>query len=204
MSNGKLYTISAPSGAGKTSLVKALIDGSDNICVSVSHTTRAMRPGEVDGVNYHFCDQATFKAMVAEQAFLEHAEVFGNFYGTSRRWVKETLAKDLDVILEIDWQGALQIAAQIPDTVSIFILPPSKEELRERLTNRGQDDESIIEGRMSEAVSEISHYNQANYLVINDDFNAALADLSAIFQCQRLERSSQQLRYKNLLEDLLA
>lgn len=204
MSNGKLYTISAPSGAGKTSLVKELIDSSDNICVSVSNTTRAMRPGEIDGVNYHFCDQTTFKAMIAKQAFLEHAEVFGNFYGTSRQWVEETLAKDLDVILEIDWQGALQIAAQIPETISIFILPPSKEELRARLTNRGQDDDSIIEARMSEAVSEISHYDQANYLVINDDFNTALADLKAIFQCQRLERSTQQQRHKTLLDALLS
>lgn len=204
MSNGKLYTISAPSGAGKTSLVKALIESSDNICVSVSNTTRAMRPGEVDGVNYHFCDQATFKAMIAEQAFLEHAEVFGNFYGTSKQWVEETLAKDLDVILEIDWQGALQIAAQIPETISIFILPPSKEELRERLTNRGQDDDSIIEGRMSEAVNEISHYDQANFLVINDDFNTALADLKAIFQSQRLTRDTQQQRHKALLDALLS
>lgn len=204
MSNGKLYTISAPSGAGKTSLVKALIDSNDTICVSVSSTTRAIRPGEVDGVNYHFCDQATFKAMVTEQAFLEHAEVFGNFYGTSKQWVEKTLAKDLDVILEIDWQGALQIAKQIPDTISIFILPPSKEELRERLTNRGQDNESIIDGRMSEAVSEMSHYDQADYLVINDDFNTALADLKAIFQCQRLERSTQQQRHKALLNALLS
>lgn len=204
MASGKLYTISAPSGAGKTSLVQALIDADDSICVSVSHTTRSIRPGEENGVNYHFCDHAQFKAMLAEDAFLEHAEVFGNFYGTSKQWVQDTLAQGTDVILEIDWQGAQQIAAIIPNTVSIFILPPSREALRERLTNRGQDDDAIIQGRMDEAVSEMSHYDQANYLVINDDFNVALDDLKAIFRSQRLDRASQQQQYGSLLEQLLS
>ena len=203
MSTGKLYTISAPSGAGKTSLVKALVDADSSICVSVSHTTRKMRPGEVNGVNYHFCDHQQFKAMLAEQAFLEHAEVFGNYYGTSKQWVADTLAQGTDVILEIDWQGAAQVAELMPETISIFILPPSKEALRERLTNRGQDDDEVIQGRMDEAVSEMSHYGQAKFLVINDDFNTALDDLKAIFRSQRLDKDSQQQAHAQLLQQLL-
>ncbi|MEC8427384.1 MAG: guanylate kinase, partial [Pseudomonadota bacterium] len=155
---GTLYTVSAPSGAGKTSLVKALIENLSDIQVSVSHTTRAMRPGEQDGVNYHFVDRDQFVAMVNDNAFLEHAEVFGNMYGTSTQWVKDTLAQGTDVILEIDWQGAQQVRKLMPEVVSLFILPPSREELRRRLTGRGQDDESVIDGRMQEAISEMSHY----------------------------------------------
>lgn len=202
-SRGHLYTVSAPSGAGKTSLVKALVDASADLRVSVSHTTRPMRPGEVDGVNYHFVDHPTFESMLDDNAFLEHAEVFGNFYGTSRAWVENTLDAGQDVILEIDWQGAEQISRLMPEAVAIFILPPSKAALRERLTTRGQDDSAVIEGRMAEAVSEMSHYQLARYLVVNDQFEDALADLKAILRSQRLLRDAQQHRYQHLLDDLL-
>ncbi len=202
--HGNLYTISAPSGAGKTSLVKALVESLQGLQVSVSHTTRSMRPGEEDGVNYHFVDHQQFKQMLSENAFLEHAEVFGNYYGTSKHWVAETLASGTDVILEIDWQGAAQVAELMPGTISIFILPPSKAALRERLTNRGQDDESVINQRMAEAVSEMSHYSEADFLIINDDFDTALTELIAIFRGMRLRQARQQQRHHALLQELLS
>lgn len=201
---GTLYTISAPSGAGKTSLVKALIESCDRLQVSVSHTTRAMRPGEVDGVNYHFVSEAAFIDLVTADDFLEHAKVFANHYGTSRSWVEGTLNEGNDVILEIDWQGAEQVRKQFPDVISVFILPPSTEALLERLTGRGQDDDDTINRRMAEAKSESSHYGEADYLVINDDFDQALVDLHTIFQSQRLKLEKQQLKYAKLLEDLLS
>lgn len=200
---GTLYIVSAPSGAGKTSLVKALVESSDDVTVSISHTTRAIRPGEQDGVNYHFVDYPQFRSMIDKGEFLEHAEVFGNFYGTSRASVADTLASGHDVILEIDWQGALQVKSLMPEATAIFILPPSKQALRERLTNRGQDDDSVISQRMAEAVSEMSHYDQCDYLVINDDFNTALSDLRAILQSSRLTKSVQIKRHSALLDDLL-
>ena len=201
---GCLYTVSAPSGAGKTSLVKALVESSDQVRVSVSHTTRPKRPGEVDGVNYHFVEHKQFETMLSQHAFLEHAEVFGNFYGTSKAWVESTLANGEDVILEIDWQGAQQVARLMPEAVAIFILPPSKSALSERLTNRGQDDQTVIERRMAEAVNEMSHYQLADYLVVNDDFAVALDDLKAILRSQRLRRPAQQSRHQALLEELLS
>ncbi|MBL4835487.1 MAG: guanylate kinase [Pseudomonas sp.] len=201
---GTLYIVSAPSGAGKTSLVKALIDQLDSLRVSVSHTTRAMRPGEIDGVNYHFTSRETFLAQVTQGDFLEHAEVFGNLYGTSQSTVEQTLAQGHDLILEIDWQGAQQVRRAMPDARSIFILPPSRTTLRERLTNRGQDDESIIEGRMALAVDEISHYVEYDYLVINDDFNTALDDLKAILRSARLNMARQEERHQSLLKALLS
>ena len=158
VTTGTLYIVSAPSGAGKTSLVKALVDSEAQIRVSVSHTTRAMRPGEVDGVNYHFVDHDRFNAMLERSEFLEHARVFDNLYGTSQKWVEQTLAEGFDLILEIDWQGAEQVRRLMPQAKSIFILPPTQEALRHRLTNRGQDSGEIIERRMREAVSEMSHY----------------------------------------------
>lgn len=200
---GKLYTISAPSGAGKTSLVSALIDSTQQVRVSVSHTTRAMRPGEQDGVNYHFVSHQDFQSMLAEKAFLEHAEVFGNHYGTSRAWVEQTLNEGDDVILEIDWQGAEQIKKLMPETLAIFIMPPSQRTLRERLTHRGQDDETVIDKRMAEAVNEMSHYEQGDFVVINDDFNTALADLQAIVRSSRLTLEPQKQRHQALLEGLL-
>ena len=201
--SGTLYIVSAPSGAGKTSLVKALIDSMPQVRVSVSHTTRPTRPGEVDGVNYHFVDHARFKAMLEENAFLEHAEVFGNFYGTSQRWVEQTLAQGYDLILEIDWQGAQQVRRLMPEARSIFILPPTQQALRQRLTNRGQDSDEVIERRMREAVSEMSHYVEYDYLVINDDFAHALDDLKAIFRASQLSQRRQQRRHLQLLEALL-
>lgn len=203
ITTGTLYIISAPSGAGKTSLVKALIDSEAQIRVSVSHTTRAMRPGEVDGVNYHFASREQFHAMLDKTEFLEHAEVFGNLYGTSQEWVKQTLREGFDLILEIDWQGAQQVRRLMPESKSIFILPPTQEALRHRLTNRGQDSGEIIEQRMREAVSEMSHYVEYDYLLINDDFAHALSDLKAIFRSNQLLQNPQQQRHSGLLSELL-
>lgn len=203
MSSGTLYIVSAPSGAGKTSLVKALIDAMPQVRVSVSHTTRAMRPGEVDGVNYHFVDRQHFAELLEHNDFLEHAEVFGNLYGTSQRALERTLAEGYDLILEIDWQGAEQVRQLMPKARSIFILPPSLEALHQRLTNRGQDSDEIIEGRMREAVSEMSHYVDYDYLIINDDFAHALDDLKAIFRTNQLQQKRQQQRFGKLLAELL-
>jgi guanylate kinase len=201
---GYLYTISAPSGAGKTSLVSALIDKTPTACVSVSHTTRPIRPREQDGVNYHFINHEQFQTMIEQSAFLEYAQVFGNFYGTSKQWVEDTLMQGRDVILEIDWQGAQQVAQLMPKALSIFILPPSKAALRQRLTTRGQDDENVIAQRMAEAESEISHYGEADFLVINDEFNTALCDLEVIVRSSHLRKDAQQRRHQDLLDDLLS
>jgi guanylate kinase len=210
MPQGSLYLISAPSGAGKTSLVKALLaapsacNAESKLCVSVSHTTRPMRPGEVNGVNYHFVNVPTFLAMKEKNDFLECAEVFGNRYGTSRAWVEERLGSGWDVILEIDWQGAAQVKGMMPESVGIFILPPSLEALEKRLTGRGTDKPEVIADRMAKAVNEMSHYPQADYLVINDQFEAALADLQAIFRSNQLRRKVQEQRNSGLLGALLA
>ena len=203
MSSGILYILSAPSGAGKTSLVKALIDAMSSARVSVSPTTRAMRPGEVDGVNYHFTSRESFQQMLERNEFLEHAQVFDNLYGTSQRWLEKTLAEGHDLILEIDWQGAQQVRRLMPAAKSIFILPPTQQALRQRLTNRGQDSDEIIERRMREAVSEMTHYVEYDYLVINDDFATALDDLKAIFRANQLLLGAQQPRHLPLLEALL-
>jgi len=203
-SQGILYTVSAPSGAGKTSLVKALIEQDNQLQVSISHTTRPIRPGELDGTNYHFVDRQEFEDMLNQSLFLEHAEVFGNYYGTSQAWVNEQLDNGIDVILEIDWQGAEQIRKQIPASRSIFVLPPSRAALEERLRSRGQDDDEIIARRMAEAVNEMSHYCMADYLVINDDFDTALTDLATIFKAQRLRQEQQNQRYQRLLTKLLS
>ncbi len=203
-STGTLYIVSAPSGAGKTSLVKALLDAQPRVRVSVSHTTRPMRPGEVDGVNYHFVEREQFLEILGRDEFLEHAEVFGNLYGTSQRWVEQTLEEGYDLILEIDWQGAQQVRRLMPQAKSIFILPPTQEALRQRLTNRGQDSDDVIDTRMREAVSEMTHYVEYDYLVINDDFAHALVDLQAIFRANQLLAAPQQQRFSRLLEELLA
>ncbi|PAU87010.1 guanylate kinase [Pseudomonas sp. WN033] len=202
--SGTLYIVSAPSGAGKTSLVKALIDQVADLRVSVSHTTRPIRPGEVDGVNYHFTSREQFLEQVSAGDFLEHAEVFGNLYGTSQSTVERTLAEGYDLILEIDWQGAQQVRRALPQARSIFILPPSREALRERLTNRGQDEDSVIEGRMTQAIDEMSHYVEYDFLVINDDFHTALDDLKAIMRSGRLDIAHQQNRHTPLLTALLS
>lgn len=202
--SGTLYTVSAPSGAGKTSLVKALIEHSSDVHVSVSHTTRQIRPKETDGVNYHFVSNETFIDMINKGAFLEHAQVFTNYYGTATAWVENTLATGNDVILEIDWQGAQQVRRQMPDAVSVFILPPSRETLRERLTGRGQDEKSVIDGRMAEAKNEISHYVEADYMIINDNFEIALKDFQTILCSQRLKLEKQQHRHQLLINSLLS
>ena len=201
---GTLYVFAAPSGAGKTSLVKALLDASDGIEVSVSHTTRAPRPGEVDGVNYHFTDVAVFNVMVNEGSFLEHAQVFDNFYGTARANIEERLATGVDVILEIDWQGARQVRQQFPDSLGVFILPPSRQALEDRLRGRGQDGDEVIARRMEDAESEMSHYAEFDFLVINDDFDTALAELKAIITANRLRSPLQASRYGEMLNELLA
>jgi guanylate kinase len=201
MATGILFIISAPSGAGKTSLVSELLNKMDNIKASVSHTTRASRPGEVDGINYHFVSQQQFVDMLEQDAFLEHAEVFGNFYGTSQQWVADSLASGEDVILEIDWQGAAQVRQLFPDSTSIFILPPSKQALRERLHNRAQDDAEVIEKRIAAATEEMSHYIEADFVVVNDQFDLALSQLMAIVTAQhcRLPVAGQEALISDLL-----
>jgi len=200
---GTLYIISAPSGAGKTSLVKALLEATDDISVSVSHTTRAMRPGEEEGKDYHFTDIATFKSMIADDAFLEHAQVFDNFYGTAQANIEDKLKAGEDVILEIDWQGAEQVRKIMP-CVSIFILPPSREELEKRLKGRGQDSDEIIARRMRDAVNEISHYPEFDYLIVNDDFDMALVELQSVILARRMRYAVQSQRLTGMLSDLLA
>lgn len=200
---GTLFVLSAPSGAGKTSLVKALLESTDNLCVSISHTTRAMRPGEENGVNYHFVSVDAFKAMLDESDFLEHAEVFGNFYGTSRSFVEQTLKTGKDVILEIDWQGAQQIRRIFPESISIFILPPSREALESRLRGRGQDPEQVIQTRLSKAKEEMSHFVEYDYLVINDQFDQALTQLRSVILATRLTILRQSKRHEHLLQTLL-
>ncbi len=201
---GTLYIISAPSGAGKTSLVKALLESTDDIMVSVSHTTRGMRPGEVDGRDYHFTEVDTFRSMIADNAFLEHAEVFGNFYGTSRSSALDMMAQGVDVILEIDWQGAQQVRQKMPEAVSIFILPPSREELERRLRGRGTDSDEVIARRLGEAVTEMGHYREFDYLVFNDEFDTALAQLRAVVIARRQRAEVQIPANQATLDALLA
>jgi|TARA_A200000159_G_scaffold153610_1_gene165729 guanylate kinase len=200
---GQLYVISAPSGAGKTSLVKALLESTSNLQVSVSHTTRAIRPGESDGVNYHFVDESEFTSIRDAHGFFEWAQVFGNFYGTSRHAIQERLAEGIDIVLEIDWQGARQVKMLVDDAVSIFVLPPSTAALRKRLTDRGQDDDEIIEGRMQAARDELAHYDEADFIVLNDDFEIALQDLQSIIRAQRLSQQVQSRELTSVIADLL-
>ncbi len=205
MTTATLYIVAAPSGAGKTSLVKSLVDTTPGVSLSISHTTRPPRPGERDGEHYHFVSLARFEAMIAEGAFLEHAHVFGNRYGTSRAAVLALLEAGQDVILEIDWQGARQVQTRMADGgVTIFILPPSREALRQRLANRGQDRPEIIDQRMAAALDELSHYAEFEYLVINDDFATALEALRAIVIANRQRRAAQLERQQELLRALLS
>ena len=201
---GTLFIVAAPSGAGKTSLVKALLENTHNIDVSVSHTTRTRRSGEEDGKDYHYVDAPTFSNMISQGAFLEHAQVFDHHYGTSKTAVLDQLASGHDVILEIDWQGAEQVRIRISGTVSIFILPPSRAALRERLTERGQDDDIIINRRMHDAVTEMSHYHEFDYVIVNDVFETALKDLETIITSQRLHIHNQKQVLEPLIKELLA
>ncbi|MCP4876844.1 MAG: guanylate kinase [Gammaproteobacteria bacterium] len=205
MSTACLFTISAPSGAGKTSLVKALLEKrADSLAVCVSHSTRTMRPGEVDGDAYHFVSLEVFDKMAENDEFLEHARVFDNCYGTARGSVDSLLSSGKHVILEIDWQGARQVKAKMPETVCIFILPPSREELEQRLRARGTDDEATITRRMRDADREMSHFQDAEYLVINDVFEQALFDLDAITHSQGLTLARQKLKNSVLVESIPA
>lgn len=206
MGKGTLYIVSAPSGAGKSSLISAMLETNPTYAmkVSVSHTTRGMRPGEQDGVHYHFVQKELFEELITKGEFLEHAEVFGNYYGTSKVWIENNLNKGIDVFLDIDWQGARQIRDKMPDAKSVFISPPSKEELERRLNARGQDSEAVIAKRMNEAQAEISHYTEYDYVIINDDFDVALMDFRAILRAERLKQDKQAAKYNSMLNALLA
>ena len=206
MSLGNLYILSATSGAGKSSLINALLADlpRNEVRLSISHTTRNPRPAEEDGVHYYFTTHAEFEALIEKDHFLEWAEVFGNYYGTSLPMIEKSLEQGVDVFLDIDWQGARQIRQKVPNVKTIFILPPSREELKNRLVGRGQDSEETIAKRMAEAESEMSHYNEFDYVIVNDDFQQALAELKAILTAERLKLSSQEIRHKALIEQLLA
>ena len=198
---GNLFVVVAPSGAGKTSLVNALLQREPNIRLSISYTTRPPRPGEEHGREYHFVDTATFEKMIAAGDFLEHATVYGHYYGTSRRWIERELAGDHDVLLEIDWQGARQVRRLFPGLTGIFILPPSLAELRRRLEGRGKDAPETIERRMAGARTDISHVLEFEYIIVNESFDVALADLTAVVRAARLSRAQQQLRLAQLIDE---
>ena len=202
MAEGELFIVSAPSGAGKTSLVDALIRENDSLSVSVSHTTRSKRPKEQDGINYHFIEKARFQSMLEAGDFLESAEVYGHHYGTSKKWVTEQLEEGLTVILEIDWQGAAQVRAQFPQSCYIFIVPPSLEALTDRLRKRAQDNDAIIARRMEEARAVMQRVTDADFLVVNDDFTTALDEMRAIIQAWSLRVETQEARLRPLLASL--
>jgi len=199
---GNLIIVAAPSGAGKSTLVNAVLAGNENkdggLKLSISTTTRAPRPGEQDGREYHFVDVAQFKAMAARGAFLEYAEVHGNFYGTSREWIAAARTADTDIVLEIDWQGALQVRRIFPDAVTVFVLPPSIEELERRLRGRDKDDEAVIRNRLANAAEEITHLTEFDYVIINDQFDQARADLAAIVRAARAKLAVQRERHSKL------
>ena len=201
---GAIFVVSAPSGAGKTSLVKRIISDVPDIAVAVSHTTRPKRDGDVDGKDYHFVDRAEFEAMIAAGAFVEHADVFGNYYGTSHQAIEACQAQGDDVILEIDWQGAKQVRARLKDTIAVFIVPPSKESLLARLRGRGTDSDEVIARRTAEAVEEMRHLGEADYLLVNDDFEVAFANFAAIITAARLRTSRQVRRHQSMIDELIA
>jgi len=204
MSRGTLFVVSAPSGAGKTSLVNALMAKMENLKVSVSHTTRVPRPGEKNGVNYYFVSQDEFIHMLTCNLFLEHAQVYDHYYGTSQQWLAKQLNHGVDVILEIDWQGAQQVRRLKPDCVGIYILPPSRSVLEQRLRKRGQDDNDIIARRLRQATDDLSHYVEFDYLVVNEDFDRAVSDLQAIVHSRRLSQLVHSRKLEKLLTELLS
>ena len=203
---GTLYIVSAPSGAGKSSLINALLAEKRDwtVQVSVSHTTRAPRVGEKNGEHYHFVDVDNFKQLIAEKAFFEWAEVFGNYYGTSRITIEQALAQGIDIFLDIDWQGARQVREMMPQAKGIFILPPSRAELESRLNKRGQDSAEIIAKRMDQARSEMSHYDEYDYLIINDNFEQATQEFSTIVKAVRSEQAKQAIKYQDTINELLS
>lgn len=204
--SGNLFVVAAPSGAGKSSLIKALLarHPKGSMQVSVSTTTRTPRPGEVDGVHYHFVDEQTFLKQVEEGEFYEYAKVFEHYYGTSKTVIEDVLKSGVDVFLDIDWQGARQVKAAYPGVHAIFILPPSLEELERRLQERGQDSDEVIARRMAKAQTEMSHYGEFSYILVNQNFDESVKNLEHIVLSQRLRRSKQQIRYREILHDLLA
>jgi guanylate kinase len=201
---GNLFILSAPSGAGKSSLIKALLEKHADIKVSVSHTTRGPRPGENNGEHYHFVSVDEFKALIEQGDFFEWAQVFENYYGTSKAAIESQLEQGIDVFLDIDWQGARQVRELMPSVKTVFILPPSQTELENRLNNRGQDSQEVIAGRMAEAKSESSHYDEFDYVLVNDDFDTALTQLEHIVMAARLELDAQKHRHQSLIAELLA
>lgn len=201
---GVLLIVAAPSGAGKTSLVRALVGSEPGVAVSVSHTTRPQRPGEDDGIDYHFVSQQAFRAMVERDEFVEHATVFGNAYGTSVVAIENALAQGDDLVLEIDWQGAQQVRDKFADAASVFILPPSRDTLTERLAKRGQDDEQVIADRMASAIAEMSHYAEFDYVIVNEDFDVAVQELVTVLHAERLKLSHREPALKSLLSELLS
>lgn len=201
---GNLFVVSSPSGAGKSSLIGALLSKYDDMKVSVSHTTRAPRPGEEDGVHYHFTDVDTFQTLIEKDEFFEWAQVFGNYYGTSKSAIESQLEQGIDVFLDIDWQGAQQMRELVPSIITLFILPPSKSELEARLNKRGQDSADVIASRMAEAQSEMSHYHEYDFVMINDDFEHTLAQFEHIVLGHRARRANQQAKFGDLIQQLLA
>ena len=208
MSNGKLrgqlFVVAAPSGAGKSSLVNAVLARTQGICLSISYTSRAPRPGERHAQHYHFVDKAEFERMVAAGDFFEHALVHGDYKGTARQSVEPQLAAGQDVLLEIDWQGARQVKAKVPDALGVFILPPSREALESRMRSRGQDSEETIQRRLAAAREEMSHYDEFDYVIVNEDFETAVVEMQAIFIGSRQRRHVQQQRHPELIRALLA
>jgi guanylate kinase len=200
----QLFVVSAPSGAGKTSLVRRAVKELSGLAVSISHTTRGMRPGEKDGEDYHFVDRETFEKMISAGQFLEYADVFGNYYGTSIEAVKQQLKDGIDVILEIDWQGAKQVREKLSEGVSIFILPPSRAVLLERLEGRGQDSKEVIARRTREAVDEMRQHSHADHLIINDDFDTALAELKSVIVAHRVTSARQGALHAELIRSLVS
>lgn len=199
--SGNLFVVVAPSGAGKTSLVNELLQREPNVRLSVSYTTRAPREGELNGREYHFVARAEFERMIAADDFLEHANVFGNYYGTSRRWIEQQLSGDHDVLLEIDWQGAQQVRKLFPHMVGVFIMPPSIDELRRRLQRRGTDAPETIERRVSGAREDISHVLEFEYIIVNESFDSAATDLHAVVRATRVSRAQQAVRLEKLVSE---
>ena len=201
---GTLYIVAAPSGAGKSSIVNACLARDPNICLSISFTSRAPRPGERHAEHYHFVEAAEFEQMVANGDFFEHARVHGDWKGTARQSVEPQLAAGRDVLLEIDWQGALQVRAQMPDAVSVFILPPSRQALEERMRARGQDSEAVIQRRLAAAREEMSHYGEFDFVIVNEDFETAVCEMCSIFIASRVRKDQQVARHSRLITALLA